>query len=51
VPLIFSYLGDIYGDINAVLVQDLNMGVPIPDALKEGDYAFLEKELKISQAA
>ena len=31
--------------------QDLNMSIPVPEALREGDYAFLEKELKISQQA
>lgn len=35
-----------------VFVQELYMGVPVPDALREGDmagnFAFLEKELKLS---
>ena len=42
-------------DCIAVLVQDLYLGLLVPDALKKGDtsggFAFLEKELRFSQAA
>lgn len=35
--------------LNAMDDKDLNMAIPVPEVLREGDYSFLEKELKIQQ--
>ncbi len=34
--------------LNTMDGRDLLGGFPVPEALKDGDYAFLERELKIS---
>lgn len=42
---------DVLSAMDPRALSALNAGMPVPKALAEGDYSFLERELKIVQMA